>query len=506
MSHKKYISVFIIIFILGLTVSTGFGATLDEVKSKLGPLVQKLVTETPDQVIPLIVQTYGVTDTAKQTVSLLGGKVTSDLWLVKGFGAEIKASDIVTLAADPNVRAITFDGPVLPLGIIEETSKLASMYPKVVNAPDVWNHNYKGKGIGVAVVDSGLSAQSSPDINDLHKRVTADVHLNAANGLDYHGHGTHVAGIIAGDGNASNGKYVGIAPKANIINAKVADGNGLAKESYLINGLQWIYKNKDTHNIRVVNISSAAAIPQSYMISPISAAVEQLWFNGIVIVVSSGNKGSSADAVMHPPANDPYVISVGAIDDKGTTDRGDDEVTSWSSRGKTLDNVQKPDIVAPGRHITSLLSPDGWLGANYPNYIVDSHYFWMNGTSMAAPVVSGTVALMLEARPELTPDEVKWILMNTSTEFGTVDRTQSDFAGLVDTKSAALFSGTPGKANQGLTPALNIDPLKLVFDYSGLSWDHMTWNTYTIEDFDWNHMTWDHMTWNHMTWNHMTWQ
>src|SRR3990167_3899871 len=216
-----------------------------------------------------------------------------------------------------------------------------------------------GRGIGVAVVDSGVAAH--PDLGD---RIVAAIDFTQAAPTvsasplgDPGGHGTHVAGLVAGDGASSGGAITGVAPGANIIDVRVIDANGSSNTSVVLRGLQWILRNKSTYNVKVVNLSLGAPVTKSYKLDPLATAVEVLTFAGVTILVSAGNSGSAGGTITSP-ANDPFVISVGAIDDAQTAATIDDTIASFSSRGRTAyDSLTKPDVSAPGRRMVSLRSP-----------------------------------------------------------------------------------------------------------------------------------------------------
>ena len=338
-----------------------------------------------------------------------------------------------------------------------DTTNLATAYPFAINAPDVWNATTSriGRGVTVAVLDTGIT-NDNKDFQDRKKsRVLVDVAVNpgATNFDDGYGHGTHVAGIVGGDGDLlcpkNCGKYIGIAPGASHADVKLADDSGNATVGDVIAGLEFVYNNKVTYDIRVINLSLRSSVAESYTTSALDAAVEYLWLNGTVVVVSAGNLGSAPDAVNYPPANDPFVIVVGAFDDTATIDKADDVLASWSSRGSTQDGFQKPDIVGPGRRIISDIDTSSYLATTHPEYIVDQSYFRMGGTSMSTPAVSGIVALMLEEHPEWTPGEVKFVLLNTARNI--TGDTFSAGGPLAD--QAVFFSGTPGNTDVGLTPS-----------------------------------------------------
>src|SRR6266498_1862184 len=217
----------------------------------------------------------------------------------------------ITSAPGTDTSLDTLTDPAITDSFVDG-SKQVNVYNQVIGATKIWNTTNKlqGKSVTVAVVDSGIYKTK-----DISGRVKTNVNFNPSyhDGMDRYGHGTFVAGIIAGNGTRSNGKYIGVAPKATLLNVRIADDRGMMYESDVIDSLQWIYNNKDKYHIRVANLSLNSAVEQSYHTSPLDAAVEVLWFNGIVVVASAGNNGTST---LYPPANDPFVITVGATDDK----------------------------------------------------------------------------------------------------------------------------------------------------------------------------------------------
>ena len=296
---------------------------------------------------------------------------------------------------------------------------LATNYPKTVGADKLWAAGITGKGVGVAVIDSGISGDM-PDFEnaDGSSRIAANVLANPGTTRpgDEIGHGTHVAGIIAGNSfnrprsDPAHGAYVGIAPEADLIAIKVADDDGYSTVLDVIGALEFAVEHKDALNIRVINLSVSSDTPASYLNDPLDAAVEFAWHAGIVVVAAAGNRGDAADAVQYAPGNDPYVISVGATDEVDTVDPSDDTLAAFSSRGITQDGFAKPDVLAPGAHMVAPLAMGSAFQSLCPHCVVGGSYMRMGGTSAAAPVVSGAAALLLQARPELNPDEVKALL------------------------------------------------------------------------------------------------
>jgi serine protease AprX len=295
---------------------------------------------------------------------------------------------------------------------------------------------YTGAGVGVAIIDSGITNWHDDLTNTTSKlfpygnqRVAKFVDFVNGRTMPYddNGHGSHVAGIIAGNGKDSYGEKTGIAPKATLVSLKVLDANGLGTISNIISALGWVARNAKTYNIRVVNMSVGARISESYLTDPLTLATKVLTDQGITVVTAAGNIGKNAAGQLQyggitAPGNAPWVLTVGASSTMGTLSRNDDQMADFSSSGPTaVDFEAKPDLVAPGvgtvslavpgstfyiEKVTSLLS--GTLGLGSKPYLA------LSGTSMAAPVVSGTIALMLQANPNLTPNLIKALLQYTA--------------------------------------------------------------------------------------------
>lgn len=376
-----------------------------------------------------------------------------------------------------------------------DASALLNSFNKTVRASDVWGTR-QGQGQTIAVVDSGVVKT-----DDLKDRIVAaanfDDHEHDSN--DSFGHGTFVAGIIAGDGKASDGQYMGIAPKASILNVRVSGDDGSATESDTIEALQWVMTNKDRYNIHVVNLSLNSSLMQSYNTSPLCAAVEVLWFNKLVVVVSAGNNGT---ANLYPPANDPFVITVGATDDKGTTTLSDDTLATFSAWGTTGSGIVKPDIVAPGRNIVSLLPQNDAteIGRLHPTARVNDNYFKMSGTSMAAPMVSGAAALLMQDEPLLNPDQVKYRLMATANKNWVGYNAQRAGAGYLDVY-AAVNGLTVQTANTG-TPASQL----LWTGTDPVNWGSVNWSSVNWSSVNWSSVNWSSVNWSSVNWSSDVWE
>ncbi|HLW55457.1 MAG TPA: S8 family peptidase [Candidatus Angelobacter sp.] len=410
--------------------------------SKLAPELQNISPSTQVQVIVQYAPgtqlncggLLGLVSCAVNGILQLGGQILGQLPLVNGLVAVLDGNGIVNLSNQSNVVYISPDRSLSPS---LNNAALA------VNAPVAWKSGYNGSGIGVALIDSGVN--SHPDFNLLGILPISRVEYNQSfipgnsSPGDQYGHGTHIAGLIAGDGFSSTGfmyskTFTGIAPGANIVNLRVLDGNGSATDSEVISAISQAISLKSQYNIRVINLSLGRAVYESYKHDPLCQAVEQAWKSGIVVVVAAGNNGryqaTDGYATVSSPGNDPYVLTVGAMKTMGTPQRGDDLIASYSSKGPTvIDHIVKPDIVAPGNLLISTETPGTTLYKTetsnlvpYSNYVYggssspSTSYFTLSGTSMATGIVSGIVADLLQAHPGLTPDQVKARLMETASK------------------------------------------------------------------------------------------
>ena len=475
---------------------------------KAQSLLVEMASAQPNSTISIIVQKTVNDASVENLVATFGGKITADLSIINGFAAEMQAKDVPMLAQANGVRWISLDAPVKQTDCSDctTTGLLANTYIKAIRADQAWLKKLQGQGIGVAVVDSGVNWQT-----DLYSimgvnRVVANVQYNTGYNtttFDNYGHGSHVAGVVGGNGRMSNGMYIGVAPQSNIINVKVSDdlndGAGTAKT--VVQGLQWILQNKNTFNIRVVNISINSAVAESYHTNPIDAACEILWFNGIVVVVSAGNSGSGT---IYPPANDPFVITVGATDDKATASLSDDVMASFSAYGTTSDGFAKPDLVAPGKNIVSLMgNTSGSLPTDHPANVVQVNgspvYFRMSGTSTSAPMVAAAVAQLLQANPNLNPDQVKYRLKATANKSWTGYSAAKAGGGYLDIY-AAVTSNTTATANTGLAIS------KLLFTGSNpanggsASWGSASWGSASWGSASWGSASWGSASWGSDYW------
>ena len=407
-----------------------------------------------------------------------------------------------------------------------------------VGAPAMWvrtdaaGQRVTGKGVGVALIDSGIApvkglAQPGKVINgpDLSFESQAP---NLAH-LDTFGHGTHMAGIIAGRdpevpaGRENDPKYfVGVAPDANLVNLKVAAADGAVDVSQIIAAIDWAvtHRNDPGLNIRVINLSFGTDSIQDPRLDPLSYAVEAAWRAGIVVVVSVGNDGPTDTRVSNPAIN-PYVIAVGGADTAGTVLTRDDVMGQFSTRG---DVARHADLVAPGRSIAGLRDPGSFVDVNYPAGLVEDgtgRFFKGSGTSQAAAMVSGAVALLLQQRPTLTPDQVKKLLTSTAQPLAEADDVAQG-AGELNLRVAAT-APTPYLATQAFAAALGTGSLEGARgsahvadsetgveltgeqDIMGQPWVPLTWTAASATGRAWNGGMWNGNVWAGSDWTGTSW-
>lgn len=514
----------------------------------------------PDRDVAVIVrEAEPASAVAERLVRELDGELTRRLPIVGGFAARVPASALPALRRSDAIRTLWLDRPIVPAGLGEDDDDddedddgddddpLLTRYdPLPPNG--VWQEAvgltelrgaYDGNGVTVAVLDTGVT-----QVPDLDGRVRARVDFTPdLDGYDRFGHGTHIAGVIAGDGTASDGRWTGVAPDVDVVSVKVAAWDGATDVSVVLAALQWIVSHRERFDIRVLNISFGTNSTQHYDTDPLDYAVERAWEAGILVVTSAGNRGPSTGTVSKP-GDDPYVLTVGAADLRDTAAHGDDVVAEFSSRGLTQDGLEKPDLVAPGISIVSNRAVGSTADEFRPAARLDDAYFKGTGTSQAAAIVSGVAALMFEANPALTPDAAKAILTATATP--DLASQPGAGAGLVDAAAAVaaaaagVYDGSP--ANQGLRRSdgtgslqgsrgghevyadLNGDgqaeQVSGELDVLGNPWDAARWATadWTAESWllspwallvsegaGWSPSTWGGVFWGGMGWDAKAW-
>ena len=430
----------------GPSATTDSGRVRAAVGASVDPALDGLVGS-----VPVVVQGQpGGRDEVQRAVRAADGHVLRELPLVQGVAATVPGQRVRALAADPAVRAVSLDRALVVQGALDDESDRTSDYHGATRVDELRSTGLDGSGATVALLDTGVS----PDVAPLTDRLVP-VDDGVAGSMapckdlsgegscrDGFGHGTFLAGLIAGEPSAEQ-PLGGVAPGARVLSVKVAGRDGSTDVSTVLAGIQWVVSFRERYGIDVLNLSLGTDSTQPYRDDPLNYAVERAWAEGIVVVVSAANRGPHPGTVTKP-GDDPFVLTVGAVDDRGTPAHGDDRLPDFSSRGPTADGLVKPDLVAPGARLVSLRAPGSLIDEEHP---VDgtTAYRRGSGTSMATAVVSGVAALLAQGRPDLDPDEVKHALRVSARPVAS-DDPNAVGAGLVDAH-AATSSAPPGRAN-----------------------------------------------------------
>ena len=452
---------------------------IDKVSPELRQLIQSGQGSTP---VKLIVQSTSTSSTSGG--GLLGGIVGS---LVQSVGGVVKgllsalnitlveapANSVDVLAADPSVSYISLDTQVRTFGHMTTTTGAQQVRTQKAL---LGSYQLDGSNVSIAVLDSGIDA-THKSFSSQSGKITVNKDFTGENRTDDpYGHGTHVASVAAGVGTPTSGAYEGVAPAAKLLNLRVINSQGIGTVSGVLKALDWVLANRQTYNVRVVNMSLGTPAIISYKNDPICQVVRKLVNAGVVVVAAAGNDGKTAAGQkvyggIHCPGNEPSAITVGASNTYGSDARNEDSITTYSSHGPTrsfstdvygtkhYDNLIKPDLVAPGNKIIAAEAKGNKLVATHPELATNKYttinmkLMYMSGTSVSAPVVAGAAALLLEANPNLTPNMVKMILMYTAQPLKGFN-TYEQGAGQLNVAGSVAVAGIVRNELLGLTPAL----------------------------------------------------
>jgi serine protease AprX len=467
---------------------------------------------------------------AARAIDALGGSITRAMPAMDIVVADLPVDEVHALASTPGVLSVTPNASVQLLGTVDgmDPNKSPGSWLKVAHNTrliEMWHNGWTGKGIDVALIDSGVAPVEGLAVNVINgPDLSFESQASNLTHIDTYGHGTHLAGLIAGrdssippgheDEDVDNA-FVGAAPGARIVSLKVASSDGATDVSQVIAAIDWVveHRNTDGLNIRVLNLSFGTDSTQDYRLDPLAYAAEVAWLHGIVVVVSAGNSGLETSR-LNDPAYDPYVIAVGADDTKGSDDPKDDVTPSWESRGNS---ERHPDVVAPGQSIVSLRNPGAFVDESYPGArIGTSRFFKGSGSSQAAAIVSGAVATLLQQRPWMTPDQVKAQLMNTASPLPRAD-SLAQGAGLIDLHDArSVKPPAAADAIQTWPRSTGLGSLQgargslVAYDGDvaltgeqtifGDTWDPASWASAS-----WNGTAWSGGTWSGRTWSGDCW-
>jgi serine protease AprX len=446
----------------------------------------------------------------------VGGTLLTQYNIIDGVEASIPAVLEPVLAALPGITV----SPDLSItigstAVSTEPHTPTDAFLTQTGATQLAAQGDTGQGVTVAVLDTGIDK-----LPDFSGRLIGGVDLSGGGNPfhDAYGHGTFVAGLIAGDGASSGGEYAGEAPGAKLVSIKVAGANGITSLATVISGLQWAIANQRKYKIEVLNISLGVQPTGSTVLDPLDQAVEAAWNAGIAVVVSAGNAGPFNGTILSP-GDDPLVITVGALDDMASLSISGDEMTNFSSAGPTSpDGWVKPDLVTSGRSIVSLAAPGSTVDQGFPSARIGTGNFVGSGTSFSAAITSGAAALVLADHPGLTPDQVKARLLGT-TSAGPVSNPFVDGHGALDAYAAATahamnfsqsvagLSATGGGSTVPLAPTSAVDTWNTSL-WTGLHWkrlppDGWLWDGILWAGDEWN--AWAGRAWNAWAWSGAAW-
>jgi serine protease AprX len=508
-------------------------------------------THATGQSVSVIVRAVpGATNAVERQVKRAGGHVGRELGIINGFVANVPSGAVAQLQHASGVLQVVNDGRVSFLDTSSSTllststddpdtsispATVGSSYDagsvrsvtKAIGARKQWAGNgLTGAGIGVALIDTGVVPVQGLTSGNVVNGPDLSFETNSAlHSMDGFGHGTFMAGLIAGRDalhpthRFPATEYAGVAPDSTLVNVKVGASDGSVDVSQIIAAIDWVvqHRNDNGMNIRVLNLSLGTNSLQSYQLDPLAYAAEVAWQKGIVVVAAAGNDGQATNRLADP-AIDPYVIAVGSYDLGTGRGLGDNTVATFSQSGNS---TRYPDLVAPGVHIQGLRDPGSYLDLNHPEGLVPGapRLFKGSGTSEAAAITSGAVALLLQGRPNLTPDQVKAMLMQKAVPLTGVDPLiqgagQLNLRGtLAMTAPNVVQSFTPGTGTGSLEAARGtnhvsldgINPLVGEISAFGAPWDGATWSGATWSGATWSGGNWSGATWSGATWSGGTW-
>jgi serine protease AprX len=496
------------------------GSSYETYGSFVAPALERAAAADPAGRLAVIVQSSNGTAAAERALAAGSGQTagfgqTKQLDLVGGVATTVPAARLDDLASTPGLT-ITPDTPVVLDGNPGATQGRTSNCKC-----DKPSRKYHGaRPPAIAIVDSGIDA-SRPDFAG---RVAAAVDLSSLQPNspgDGFGHGTFVAGVAAG----SAPGYSGAAPTAPIVSIDVMNDAGMARTSDVIRAAQWILANKDRYNIGVANFSLHAAGPSSFRYDPLDRAIEGLWFSGVVVVTAVGNYGlpNGPSGVPTAPGNDPFVLTVGALDGSPKDTPVLQEVAApWSAYGYTYDGFAKPELAATGRYVVGPVPADSTLARQQPDKIVAPGYMQLSGTSFAAPLVSGAAATLMGVHPDWTPDQVKGALLVSARPLPKA-APLSVGVGALDA-DRAVAEKAPPSANLALDRFLVTLSGDSVPSFDGAawvaaakanpSWDALTWQApawnrskalVSWSDVSWSDVSWSDVSWSDVSWSDVSW-
>ena len=484
----------------------------------IDPILLAKADATPNEIVKVIIQSDRGASTAKEAYADAqhsekektkeGEHLGRKFEFVGSVSAELKAKKVLFLARIPGLK-VTYDAQVKLSGY---TSR--QLWTTASGVKPLWDAlpTTGQKVPAIAIVDSGID-KNRVDF-DMGGRVIDDVvitQLKPNSQGDGRGHGTFVAGIAAG----SATDQAGAAPQANLISLDVMDDSGMARTSDVIAAAEWIYQNRTSKNIKVANFSLHSTMPSNFINDPLDKAVEKLWFGGVTVVAAAGNYGKpdGPSGVPYAPGNDPFVITVGAVDLEGSIYAWRHDVPNWSAYGYTKDGFRKPELAAAGRYMIGPVPTGGTLRTARPENVVNSGYMRLSGTSFSAPVVAGAAALLHMEHPTWTPDQIKGALMQRARY---IPDAPSGSAGVgeINAYRSTLLSSPPNP-NAALNKFRKLNPLTGMTEFDGsawnaaarasVSWDSVSWSDVSWSDVSWTDVSWSDVSWSDVSWSDVSW-
>jgi serine protease AprX len=441
---------------------------------------------------------------AAQAVLQVNGTILIQYHLINGVEASIPTAEEPLLAALPGI-VVTPDSSVTVQSATPESTgphRPSDVFLPETGATRLASAGDTGQGVTVAVLDTGID-----NLPDFAGRLAGGVDLTGEGNpyQDSYGHGTFVAGLIAGNGASSAGTYSGEAPGARLVSIKVAGASGVTDLATLILGLQWAADHQGQYGIRILNLSLGFRSGLSTVLNPLDQAVQAVWNGGIAVVVAAGNSGPFNGSILSP-GDDPLVITVGALDDMATPSLADDEMNDFSAAGPTSpDGWVKPDLVTSGRSVVSLAAPGSTIDTDYPSARIGSANFVGSGTSFSAAIASGAAALVLAGNPGLSPNQLKARLLGTAGP-GPVGNPFVDGHGALNAYAAA----TSGPMNlsqsaAGLLPTLAGTAVSLAPAGPADTWNLSLWSGISPQQSSSGGQQWNGWSWNGADWNGFVW-
>ncbi|HMI99213.1 MAG TPA: S8 family serine peptidase [Gaiellaceae bacterium] len=451
---------------------------------------------------------------AREDQSLDREHVKDQFRFVDSVAVTLKAGKVLELAKHYPGLTITSDAPLELAGTVTPTSK--HLWPAAENIRPFYpqTEQFRATTPAIAVIDSGIDKNRSDF--DMGSRVIAEkvfTTLQPNSPGDGRGHGTFVAGIAAG--NAPDN--AGAAPAANLVSLDVMNDYGYARTSDVIAACEWLYQNHAQYNVKVVNLSLHSTTPSNFTKDPLDKAVEKLWFAGVAVVVASGNYGNAngPSGVPFAPGNDPFVITVGAVDLEDSANARKHDIADWSAYGYTKDGFRKPEIAAAGRFVIGPVPINSTLPLERPEHVVAPGYMRLSGTSFAAPIVAGAAAQILARHPTFTPDMVKGALMQKA-RFIPEAPPGSAGVGEINAQRSADVKQPPNPnlaLERFVIPDVTTGGTSSVFDAASWSdvaknsaaWDAASWSDASWSDVSWSDASWSDVSWSDVSWSDVSW-